>query len=586
MRKIAAILTFLSCIFFSCSRNNPDDSGQGENSPCTTRGYSELTEISVKLSGYADPDGDPSGVEFGFIYSTDKTPAPGNGTVILADDVISNRQFSAMAEGLLSNTAYFYRAFFRSGGTYTYGETKTFKTKEIKATVTTGPAKSITSSSASLTSSCSFTDNVLPSSRLISGIFYHVSDKVSDPEALIGTGLRVEADPRNAEAKLSDLKDGTVYYFMAGYSISGLTQPVYGKVNSFTASDSPAEVLHKCSETTIADEMIFSSSCSRTLTSVQQGFDYDPVDNTLYFFQLNRWYRNIIGWTKPEVTLSTEVAPHYMGLRCFSHGNNIIIERTPGGEIFVWAPNFGSRGDGSYGNPWIVSRMPLKETTTLSQDIKNTDPDENYYFGVSPCWPAIDFDEDLIAICTYKKVYVYRLSEIQALPKTTVRLPAKITYGGIMTSSSSSTTYDTGIPEFTGYPEIVARDVTKIKPLIEFDSTYSKRGLHWQTFCIDNGKAYFLNMGDVPESSIVKHDTYVEVYDLKTGKLLREKVRQEYIQDVGGLASRGYVESDYCYVEPEGIKVMGDTMYILYTCRGNKNLTTRRPVIFKLSSDI
>ena len=138
----------------------------------------------------------------------------------------------------------------------------------------------------------------------------------------------------------------------------------------------------------------------------------------------------------------------------------------------------------------------------------------------------------------------------------------------------------------TGYPEIVARDVTKIKPLIEFDSTYSKRGLHWQTFCIDNGKAYFLNMGDVPESSIVKHDTYVEVYDLKTGKLLREKVRQEYIQDVGGLASRGYVESDYCYVEPEGIKVMGDTMYILYTCRGNKNLTTRRPVIFKLSSDI
>ena len=168
----------------------------------------------------------------------------------------------------------------------------------------------------------------------------------------------------------------------------------------------------------------------------------------------------------------------------------------------------------------------------------------------------------------------------------TVRLPAKITYGGIMTSSSSSTTYDTGIPEFTGYPEIVARDVTKIKPLIEFDSTYSKRGLHWQTFCIDNGKAYFLNMGDVPESSIVKHDTYVEVYDLKTGKLLREKVRQEYIQDVGGLASRGYVESDYCYVEPERIKVMGDTMYILYTCRGNKNLTTRRPVIFKLSSDI
>ncbi len=40
-------------------------------------------------------------------------------------------------------------------------------------------------------------------------------------------------------------------------------------------------VLHKCSETRITDDMIFSSCCSRTTTSVQQGFDYDPVDNTL-----------------------------------------------------------------------------------------------------------------------------------------------------------------------------------------------------------------------------------------------------------------------------------------------------------------
>ena len=114
--------------------------------------------------------------------------------------------------------------------------------------------------------------------------------------------------------------------------------------------------LHKCSETEITDDMIFSSCCSRTTTSVQQGFDYDPVDNTLYFSQLNRWYRNIISWTTPAVTLSTDVAPKYMGLSCFSHGNNFIIERTASGEKYVWAPNFGSRGDGSYGNPWLFSR--------------------------------------------------------------------------------------------------------------------------------------------------------------------------------------------------------------------------------------
>ena len=344
--------------------------------------------------------------------------------------------------------------------------------------------------------------------------------------------------------------------------------------------------LHKCSEKKIVDEMIFSSACSRTLTSVQQGFDYDPVDNTLYFSQLNRWYRNLISWTKPEVTQSTTIAPHYMGLSCFSHGNNFIFERTENGQKFIWAPNFGTRGDGSYTAPWIVSRIPLRETFNLDDDIKNTETEDNYYFGVSPCWPAIDFENDLIAICTYKKVYLYKLSEVMALPKTNVTIPTTITYGGIITSSSSTATYDSLIPEFVGSPVVFAHDASKLTPIIVFDSTYSKRGLHWQTFCIGNGKAYFLNQGDVPASSVIKHDAFIEVYDLKTGQLIKQKVRQEYIQDINGLASRGFVESDYCYVEPEGIKVVGETMYVLYTCRGNKNITTRRPVIFKLSSDI
>ena len=50
--------------------------------------------------------------------------------------------------------------------------------------------------------------------------------------------------------------------------------------------------------------------------------------------------------------------------------------------------------------------------------------------------------------------------------------------------------------------------------------------------------------------------------------------------------ARGYVESNYCYAEPEGIKVMGDALYVLYTCRGNTDITVRRPVIIKISKDI
>ena len=228
--------------------------------------------------------------------------------------------------------------------------------------------------------------------------------------------------------------------------------------------------------------------------------------------------------------------------------------------------------------------MPLKATSGEKEDVKNTDPDENYYFGVSPCWPAIDFDQGLIAICDLKKTYVYSLSDVMDLPVTTVKLPTTITYGGIMTSSSSMTTYDTGIPEYTGQPEILARDASGLKPISVFDSSFGRHDPHWQAFCIGNGQVFFLSMDDVPGNSVIKLETYLDVYDLKTGKRLHSQECQEYMKDLEGLVSRGYAESDYCYPEPEGIKVMGDVLYIMYTCRGNTTITECRPVVFKFSS--
>lgn len=339
-------------------------------------------------------------------------------------------------------------------------------------------------------------------------------------------------------------------------------------------------LLHKCSERYITDDMIFSSCCSRTVSSVQQGFNYDPVDNTLFFTQLNRGYRVLLSWTTPSVTTSTTVAQHWMGLRCFSHGNNTFIEKTTNGEMYVWSPNYGTKdSEGKYSNPYIVSRFPLRECKSDKDDIYNTDTEENYYFGIKPCWPAIDFANDLIAICNYSTVKVYRLSTLRALPVTNVTLPSNITYGGM------SGTNDSGIAEYTGKPTVKVRDCSKVTPLSTFSNTYSSRGLHWQTFCIANSKAYFLSQADVNEAGPITHDSYIEVYDLMSGKLLHEKVRQEYIQDHAKLAELGYVEKSYCYAEPEGIQVIGDTMYVMYTCRGNNTITTRRPVIFILSSE-
>lgn len=449
---------------------------------------------------------------------------------------------------------------------------------DIEITCITNGSTEITETSAKLSGYVDLPGDLAGRAEL--GFLYSTDD-MPDPSHATLARKSGQTTSNLFNVTVSGLEPGTTYYFRAYCLLDG--RYTLGAVLHFTTQDNRPK-LHKCSETRITDDMIFSSCCSRTTTTVQQSFDYDPVENTVYFCQLNRLYRNLISWTTPEVTLSTAVPAQTMILSCFSHGNNIVFERTADGGKYIWTPNFGTRGDGSYNNPWIVSRIPLQTTSGVANDIKNTDPDDNYYFGVSPCWPAIDFDADLIAVCTYKKVYLYRLSQVRALPKTTVKIPKVITYGGTITNGTS--TFDSLIPEFVGQPEVLAHDATTLTPLIVFDSNYSARGLHWQTFCINGGKAYFLLMGEVPDDSIIRHDTYIEVYDLTTGKLIREKVRQEYIQDHQGLAARGYVDPDYCYAEPEGIKVMGETMYVMYTCRGNTTATTRRPVVFKISSDV
>ena len=357
---------------------------------------------------------------------------------------------------------------------------------------------------------------------------------------------------------------------------------VYGGNQSLTLNISQKGVspLAPCTQYEITGDMIFSSACSYYKSTVQQSFGYDAVGGDVYFVQRAHLYKNVISWTSPEFPAGDEIAKHHMDLCCFSHGNNVVFENTTGNEIYVWAPNFGSReSDGYYGNPNVVSRFKLEEGSS----IYNTDPGDNYYFGICPCWPAIDFKDGLFAICDCHNVYVYSLSELQTLPKTSVTLEKKITYGGI--SSNGKSTYDSGLKEYTGFPTITAHDCRTVAPLRKFAIDYRSRGLHWQTFCIANGRAYFLLQADPDEAGPIVYDTYVEVYDLKTGVLLFPKVRQEYMQNKQRLVELGFVEENYCYAEPEGIDVVADTMYIMYTCRGKEAITTRRPVVFKLSAE-
>ena len=351
------------------------------------------------------------------------------------------------------------------------------------------------------------------------------------------------------------------------------------KSNNVTVRQS---YLHSCQEYVISDDMLFSTTLGRNTTNIPQGFDYDPDEDVVYISQKYGAYRNHIGWQKRETSNGTTVAPDYMTLCCFSHGNNFAIEKDASGKKYLWTPNYGTRqSDGSYDSPLIVSRIPLSSGRSLY----NKETTENYYFGYKKVWPAFDFDEDLICVCDISKFYVYRLSDLRALPDQNITLDYTITYGGVITNSSG-TTIDSKIPEWTGKPVVKAKDCRKVQPLYTVPFDYGKRGLHWQTYCIDDGWIFALLQADQKEAPDIIFDTYVEAYRMD-GKENKYKIRQEYIQNRNQIVSYGWNEAEYFYCEPEGIKVYDGIMLVMYGIRGQaSDHLIRRPVIFKFASPV
>ena len=238
----------------------------------------------------------------------------------------------------------------------------------------------------------------------------------------------INVEPRSGEPK-EEFEDFTVTVSLTpgqDGKMKSVNLPIrFGKFSKLFTVNYVAYT--PCSQFEITDDMLFSTTLGKNSTNVPQGFDYDPEEDIIYITQKYGTYRNHIGWQKREKSFSTTTAPDYMALSCFSHGNNIAIEKTKSGAKYVWAPNYGTRqDDGSYDKPHVVSRFPL----VSGKAVKNYETTENYYFGLANTWPAFDFDEDLMAVCDYKKFYIYRISELQALPVEDVKLDFTITYGG------------------------------------------------------------------------------------------------------------------------------------------------------------
>ena len=89
-------------------------------------------------------------LKIGFQYSTFVGMLPSNSTFIEAKEADANYNYTASTFALEPSTQYYYRSFVRQNGLDTYGEIKSFTTRELSSLITTLEATDVEGTSATL----------------------------------------------------------------------------------------------------------------------------------------------------------------------------------------------------------------------------------------------------------------------------------------------------------------------------------------------------------------------------------------------------------------------------------------------------
>ena len=204
-----------------------------------TGDYSDLGESSVKLYGWCNQEGDEGvSVVYGIEYSdTDLTTSA---FTLKASEMDSENKFFCRLTGLSSNTRYYYRSFVLYNGVRSYGEVKTFTTKEITAIVTTVSVTDIGESYVKLNGHLQYEsiDNL----DCVVGFLY--SETAADLESLIADGVDSQSCAQNQDGTfsyaLSNLHYNTTHYCIAWARV--YDKFFYGDVISFTTDDIKASI--------------------------------------------------------------------------------------------------------------------------------------------------------------------------------------------------------------------------------------------------------------------------------------------------------------------------------------------------------
>lgn len=174
---------------------------------------SDMGESSAKVYGICSQEGSAGlSVVYGIEYSkTDLTTAASS---VKATEKDSDNKFCCQLSNLSSNTLYYYRAYSLFNGVRSYGEVKSFSTKDFTATVVANTASNIAKSTATLNGKLS----VSSIETLSKSICFYYSATETTASGIKTNGTKVSSNLQSDgtfSADISGLSRETDYRYIA-----------------------------------------------------------------------------------------------------------------------------------------------------------------------------------------------------------------------------------------------------------------------------------------------------------------------------------------------------------------------------------
>ncbi len=320
----------------------------------------------------------------------------------------------------------------------------------------------------------------------------------------------------------------------------------------------------------LARDMIYTSGHMLSDNSVMQSFDLG-ADGYMYCSQVGRGSNNynviIVRKQANAANYESRMLLPYAG-----HGNNIAVEQD-GADMYVWVGSYGTRSsEGDYTLSQTMARIKYAPGKTL----KPSECYEQYWIPQRRNLQAsLDPDNDIILFwCTNSNystryIYLYRLSEVKALPESSEQLSFSITWGG-----------ETGGPaSVTEKPTVMVKNLSQLEPLATItlpqSSPLTVGSNGNQGHDVKNGKIYYYEGAGNNNDGATPSTATVSIFDFNGNLIRRHDVAA--IEDMGALASQGLTSTGY--MEPEGIKFYDGMLYCGFASRSTDDV--RRAVVLQ-----